>query len=594
MTGERVRTAHVELCFMPKLHHALWYCVLLVCIQCDVCNKRTYIEYYLQQSNVCLRNSSSVRSNSKIIDKLISSFQAWDFAPRQILHETFPIDPEKRNFVRQVKNVLFSVVKPVSFRTETKLVAISDDAMRDILDLDPDIATETQFRDFVSGAYLHPGATPLSHRYGGHQFGNWADQLGDGRAVMLGEYVNRGGERWELQLKGSGLTPYSRRGDGRAVLRSSVREFLCSEAMHYLGIPTSRAVALVVSDDPVTRDQFYDGHPQTERGAIVLRVARTWFRFGSLELLAHKGETDLLEQLADFVIRSYFPSVDSAGGDKYLAFYSEVVTATADMIAKWQSVGFAHGVCNTDNFSLLSITIDYGPFGFLDEYNPKFIPNTSDDEGMYSFERQPDVGMFNLNKLREALQPLLSDKQKADMLVVYNGYADVYKNKFMEIFRKKLGLISFDIDDEQLVAVLLKMMEDTKSDFTMTFRQLGEISLFDLENSNIDGKYWALRTLQKHDWFSRWVQIYAERTKTTNISEIKRQTLMNSNNPRYVLRNWMAQNAISLADKNSFEEVQKVLRVLRNPFTLQQEAEQSGFADLPPYWASSLKVSCSS
>ncbi|XP_046543865.1 protein adenylyltransferase SelO-like [Haliotis rubra] len=583
----------LKLYSMLKLHHALWYCVFLVCIQCEVCNKRTFVGYYLQQGNVCLRNSSSVRSNNTF-DRLISSFQTWKFAPRQILHETFPIDPEKRNYVRQVKNVLFSEVKPVSFQTQTKLVAISDDALRDILDLDTNISTEAQFTDFVSGAYLHPGATPLSHRYGGHQFGNWADQLGDGRAVMLGEYVNRGGERWELQLKGSGLTPYSRRGDGRAVLRSSVREFLCSEAMHYLGIPTSRAAALVVSDDPVTRDQFYDGHPQTERGAIVLRLARTWFRFGSLELLAYKGETDLLKQLTDFVIQSYFPSVDCADGSKYLAFYSEVVTTTADMIAKWQSVGFAHGVCNTDNFSLLSITIDYGPFGFLDEYNPKFIPNTSDDEGMYSYERQPDVGMFNLNKLRQALHPLLTDKQKAEMQSVYNGYADIYKNKFMEIFRKKLGLINSDSDDEQLVAVLLKMMEDTKSDFTMTFRQLGEISLFDMDNSNIDVKYWALRTLQKHEWFSRWVQIYTERTKSTNISEIERQTLMNSSNPRYVLRNWIAQNAISLANRNKFEQVRKVLRVLRNPFTFQQEAEESGFADPPPYWAGSLKVSCSS
>ena len=354
---------------------------------------------------------------------------------------------------------------------------------------------------------------------------------------------------------------------------------------------------MLVSEDPVIRDMFYDGHPKVERAAIVLRIAESWFRIGSLEILTDSGEYELLRNLTDFVISRYFKSINGSHFGRYLEFFSEVVNQTAHMIALWQSVGFTHGVCNTDNFSLLSLTIDYGPFGFMEEYNPDFVPNTSDDEGRYSYERQPDVGYFNLNKLRLALDSLLSQQQKHIAAKILNGYVDVYKAKFMKLFRSKLGLKSVngeDENDEQLVAILLKMMEETKSDFTMTFRQLGELSIDQLIDYSVLQYYWALKTMFKHKWYKDWVSLYQKRFSLERISEQQRQSRVLSANPRYVLRNWIAQNAIEKAEKNDFSEIKRVLRVLQSPFEYQTEAEDNGYASPPPMWSKQLKVSCSS
>lgn len=438
----------------------------------------------------------------------------WDFAGDQILVSSFPVDPIRQNYVREVRNALFSAVSPIPLKESPLLAAVSEDVLMYIMDLDPFHINNTKFVNFASGIIILPGTEPLSHRYGGHQFGYWADQLGDGRAVMLGEYVNRKGERWELQLKGSGLTPYSRRGDGRAVIRSSLREFLCSEAMHALGIPTSRAASLVVSYDQVIRDQFYNGNFKKERAAVVLRLAQSWFRFGSLEILAEKQEISLLRNLTDFIIVHYFPNINSTDPDRHLSLLQEIVLQTADMIALWQSVGFTHGVCNTDNFSILSITIDYGPFGFMEEYNPKFVPNTSDDEGRYSYEKQPDVGIFNLEKLKVALHPLSNKDQIKQMDLILKGYVGRYKSKFMELFCKKLGIVKCGSDEEQLVAILLKTMEDSHADFTMTFRELSEIDIDTLVQSANTGKFsdqfWTLNKLAQHEWFKDWCKVYAK------------------------------------------------------------------------------------
>ncbi|OWF42250.1 selenoprotein O-like [Mizuhopecten yessoensis] len=528
--------------------------------------------------------------------ELCLTFRDWKFNKRNLLLEEFPIDPVRDNYVRLVRNSVFSITSPIPLRSSPVLAAISDDVLVNILDLDPAVTRNREFTEFVSGGLNLHGAVPLTHRYGGHQFGSWAGQLGDGRAVMLGEYVNKKGERWELQLKGSGLTPYSRRGDGRAVIRSSIREFLCSEALHYLGVPTSRAASLVISDDPIVRDQFYDGHPQTERAAIVLRASKSWFRFGSLEILARSREIDLLRQLADFIIKKYFVDIKQHGNDRYLELYSAIVEQTASMIATWQAVGFTHGVCNTDNFSILSVTIDYGPFGFLEEYNPGFVPNTSDDEGRYSYERQPDVGYYNLDKLRLALEPLLTTEQAKQMTTILKGYVDTYKAKFMKLFRRKIGLSKEDEDDEQIIAILLKMMEETKTDFTMTFRQLSETNINDLDTAvrSPGDQVWALKKLASHDWFVAWVKMYMAMLVRQNVSESNRQRIMKLTNPRYVLRNWIAQRAITKAEQNDFSEVAKVLRVLERPFTIQEEAEADGFASPPPHWARTLRVSCSS
>ena len=352
-----------------------------------------------------------------------------------------------------------------------------------------------------------------------------------------------------------------------------------------------------MSDDPVVRDMFYDGHRRTERGAIVLRLAESWFRIGSLEILTDSKEFELLKNLTDFVISHYFKTINVSSADRYLEFFSTVVEETAQMIVLWQSVGFTHGVCNTDNFSLLSITIDYGPFGFLEEYNPDFVPNTSDDEGRYSYEKQPDVGYFNLNKLRAALEPLLTQKQKKQAGQILNGYIDIYKTKFLKVFLKKLGL-TFDIknvaDDEQLIAILLKIMSENKSDFTMTFRQLGELPIKKLNDYGITRFYWALEKLSKHKWYTEWISMYKERFFKEQKSEDERKEIMLNTNPRYILRNWIAQSVIEKVEKNDFTYLNRVSKILERPYEYQDEAEALGFASPPPEWSKQLKVSCSS
>nr|XP_058964178.1 protein adenylyltransferase SelO-like isoform X2 [Pocillopora verrucosa] len=449
------------------------------------------------------------------------------------------------------------------------------------------------FIDFAAGNEMIPNSIMLSHRYGGHQFGDWAGQLGDGRAVILGEYTNRIGERWELQLKGSGRTPYSRHGDGRAVLRSSVREFLASEAMFHLGVPTSRAASLIVSNDLVWRDQFYDGHPKQEKVAIVLRLAKSWFRIGSLEILEHNSEEALLRKVVDFVIENYFKDLVNKT-KKYLAFFSRVVSMTADLISKWQSVGFAHGVCNTDNFSLLSITIDYGPFGFMDDFNPDFVPNTSDDEGRYSYKNQPNVGFFNLAKLLQALKPLIEDYSEGEKVLW--SYVDRFNQRFLSIFRRKLGLLYEDENDEMLIHSFLWIMSSTHADFTMAFRELSEVSLHDVNSNRLPRETWALKQLQTHKNWGDWLAHYVDRSRLYSDTDVDkaRRKQMQEVNPRYVLRNWMAESAIQKAERNDFSEVRQLLEVLKSPFTKQEVAENLGYSSQPPGWASHLRVSCSS
>ncbi|XP_064300902.1 protein adenylyltransferase SelO isoform X1 [Phalacrocorax carbo] len=519
---------------------------------------------------------------------------AWPLASDSLL-DSFPIDGIQENYVRNVRNCIFSIVYPTPFKSRVRLVVVSKEVLENILDLDISVKETSDFLQFVSGGNVIVGSVPLAHRYGGHQFGSWAGQLGDGRAHLIGVYTNRHGERWELQLKGSGRTPYSRNGDGRAVLRSSVREFLCSEAMHYLGIPTSRAASLVVSDDDVWRDQFYNGNIKTERGAIVLRLAKSWFRIGSLEILAHSGELDLQRRLLDFIIQEHFPSIAMNDSDRYLEFFSTVVSETADLIALWMSVGFAHGVCNTDNFSLLSITIDYGPFGFMDSYDPNFVPNTSDDERRYKIGNQANVGLFNLSKLLQALNPLLDPRQKQLASQILEGYGEHYYSRFTELFRTKLGLLGENKNDNYLIAFLLKLMEDTKADFTMTFRQLSEITEDQLKELCIPEEFWALQDLGKHKLFSEWVTMYLLRlNRNKGDSDTKRRTRMTTVNPRYILRNWMAESAVQKADLNDFSEVHLLQQVLQHPFQRQQAAEKAGYSLRPPAWAKDLKVSCSS
>ncbi|CAM5094358.1 unnamed protein product [Eretmochelys imbricata] len=523
-----------------------------------------------------------------------NSLSMWSLSSESLI-DMLPVDTIPENSIRKVRDCIFSVAYPTPFISRVLLVAVSKDVLEGILDLDVSVKQTDDFLQLVSGGKVVLGSIPLAHRYGGHQFGSWAGQLGDGRAHLIGVYTNRYGERWELQLKGSGKTPYSRNGDGRAVLHSSVREFLCSEAMHYLGIPTSRAASLVVSNDDVWRDQFYNGSVKKERGAVVLRVAKSWFRIGSLEILAHSGELDLQRTLLDFVIQEHFPSVNMNDSNRYLDFFSKVVLETANLIALWMSVGFAHGVCNTDNFSLLSITIDYGPFGFMESYDPNFVPNTSDDERRYKIGNQANVGMFNLNKLLQALKPVLDHRQKHLAFQILEGYSEHYYSRFTELFRAKLGLLGESEDDNYLIAFLLKLMEDTKADFTMAFRQLSEITQDQLKELRVPQEFWALQDLAKHKFFSDWVTIYLLRLgRNMGDSDSTRRKRMTAVNPRYVLRNWMAESAVQKAKMNDFSEVQLLQEVLQHPFQRQAAAEKAGYSLRPPSWAKDLKVSCSS
>lgn len=365
----------------------------------------------------------------------------------------------------------------------------------------------------------------------------------------------------------------------------------------------------MVSDDPVKRDQFYNGNVKVERAAVVLRLAQSWFRIGSLEILAVNNEIELLRSLIDFVIKNYFQNINVSDPNRILALFQEIVRGTAKLISQWQSVGFTHGVCNTDNFSLLSITIDYGPFGFLEGYDPNFVPNTSDDEGRYSYGKQPDIGMFNLNKLKIALSPLLNKRQQKQADVILRGYTEEYKSNFMEIFMRKLGFRgrrSYTEDDEQFVAVLLKIMEDTKVDFTMTFREMSELTLDNLEILSKSDDYetenlistemdlWAVPKLISHDWFQYWLDMYRRKMAEGGVFEKQRRETMLKTNPRYILRNWIAQVAIEHTEKNNFTFVNKVLKILENPYVYNQEAEDLGFGVQPPDWAQTLKVSCSS
>ncbi len=530
-------------------------------------------------------------------------FSEWELSNDSLLLTRFPVDPEPQNFIRKVHSALFSQVRPTPFTSPPLLAAVADEVLTSILDLDPcDCVASEAFLGFVSGGLSEPSGVYLAHRYGGHQFGYWAGQLGDGRAVVVGEFVNKKGERWELQLKGSGKTPYSRHGDGRAVLRSSVREFLASEAMYHLGIPTSRAASLAVSEERAWRDQFYNGNIHQEKTAIVLRLAPSWFRIGSLEILHYSQEHDLLRDLVDFVIEQYFPHI--SGREKYVDFFATVVNQTAVLIARWLSVGFAHGVCNTDNFSLLSVTIDYGPFGFLDAFNPDFVPNSSDDDGRYSFRNQPHVGFFNLQKMFEAIsflfiEPELHEKAQTSLY----AYPVAFNEAYVSAMRQKLGLgatTGLAEAEERLVVWLLEMMADNEADYTMCFRELSETDVVSLLGGNPHSDHWAIRSLQSHSAWPQWVELYTtvlkiqEANSVVSYSEGLRLERMQEINPRYILRNYMAERAIRLAERGDFSEVHRLYRVLRRPFVRQGEAERAGYTAPPPSWSKDLLVSCSS
>ncbi len=501
-----------------------------------------------------------------------------------------PADPESGNQRRQVTGACYSRVRPTPVRAP-RLLAWSPEVAA-LLGLDDAACRSEEFAHVFAGNRLLPGMDPYAMCYGGHQFGHWAGQLGDGRAINLGEARGSDGRRWTLQLKGAGPTPYSRMADGLAVLRSSVREFLCSEAMHHLGVPTTRALSLVATGEQVVRDMFYDGHPRPEPGAVVCRVAPSFVRFGNFEILAARGETELLGRLLDHCIVSDFPHLGPPGRDAYVAWLAEVAARTATMIVHWLRVGFVHGVMNTDNMSILGLTIDYGPYGWLEDYDPDWTPNTTDAQGRrYRYGQQAQIALWNLVRLANAIHPLVEDVPALEAAL--DTYAKRYEAEWLGMMAGKLGWDALsDEADRAMVDDLFAAMRLAETDMTIFFRTLAALPCAEdqpLDEPTLiapllaasyapDAIPDAQRT-RLADWLAR----YRARVRRDGTPDAVRSARMNRVNPKYVLRNYLAQEAIDLAEAGDESRVLELLDLLRRPYDEQPARER--FAAKRPEWA---------
>ncbi|MDH3868842.1 MAG: YdiU family protein [Desulfuromonadales bacterium] len=499
-----------------------------------------------------------------------------------------PADPDRSNRVRQVYGACYSRVQPTPVAAP-QLVAYAAE-VAELLDLQPTSCTGEEFAQAFVGNHLLPGMDPYACCYGGHQFGNWAGQLGDGRAINLGEIINQRGQRWALQLKGAGLTPYSRRGDGLAVLRSSVREFLCSEAMYHLGVPTTRALSVLLTGEQVTRDMFYDGHPKQEPGAVVCRVAPSFTRFGSFQIFSSRNEIEPLRQLLDYTIRTDFPHLGEPSVAVYLQWFEELCRSTAAMIVHWMRVGFVHGVMNTDNMSILGLTIDYGPYGWIDDYNPDWTPNTTDAAGgRYRFGNQAHIALWNLAQLANAIYPLI--EQAEPLEAALQIYGDSYKQGWQAMMAQKLGLKSFAADtDLPLISELEKVLQLVETDMTIFYRKLADLApTKDQDDASLLAPlreaYYQPEVLTGHnqEQIAAWLRSYLQRVAKDGSDSDERRQRMQAVNPKYVMRNYLAQMAIDKAEAGDHSLVNELLQVMRKPYAEQPEYEE--FAGKRPEWA---------
>lgn len=505
-----------------------------------------------------------------------------------------PGDPEAGPRRREVREAAWSSVMPTPVAAPT-LLAWSPEVAA-LLGIDVAEVSGGTFAQVFAGNALYPGMQPWAANYGGHQFGHWAGQLGDGRAISLGELVAPDGRHWELQLKGAGPTPYSRGADGRAVLRSSIREFLCSEAMHHLGVPTTRALSLVGTGEHVVRDMFYDGRPRAEPGAIVCRVSPSFLRFGSFELPASRGETSLLQQLVDACIARDFPELAGQGEALYGDWFAQIAVRTAEMIAHWMRVGFVHGVMNTDNLSVLGLTLDYGPYGWVEDFDPDWTPNTTDAQGRrYRFGTQPQVAYWNLGRLAQALSPLF-----ADVAPLQAGLA-AYQATFAACTRRdaaaKLGLAAADDADLQLYQRWQQLLQDGGMDMTLSWRALMRIDPASPDPAALAEVYYDRERQEAVQVpLRQWLQDYAARLRADPLPAAERLAKMGAANPLYVLRNWLAQESIDRAEQGDMGGVHALQDVLRDPYT--QRAGREHFASRRPAWADDRAgcsmLSCSS
>ncbi|HEX8127685.1 MAG TPA: YdiU family protein [Pyrinomonadaceae bacterium] len=480
------------------------------------------------------------------------------------------------NTYARLPTAFYSKVSPTPL-PDPYLVSFNP-AAAELIDLDPREAARPDFAEYFGGGRLLPGAEPLAMLYAGHQFGSYVPQLGDGRAILLGEVRNARGAKWDLHLKGAGQTPYSRGFDGRAVLRSTIREYLCGEAMHALGIPSSRALCIVGSDEPVRRETI-------ESAATLVRMSESHVRFGTFEVFYYRRQPERIRELADYVIANHFPELAGAE-DKYRQFLIDVARRTARLIAKWQAVGFAHGVMNTDNMSILGLTLDYGPFGFLDDYNAGFICNHSDYSGRYAFDQQPAVGLWNVSRLAQTLVNLITVEEAMAALDVYQP---AFAAHYGELMRAKLGLTTEAETDAELLLSLLGLLETNGVDYTNFFRRL-----CNFETAGDATRHEHLRDMfVEPAAFDAWGERYRARLLAEASEDAARKRRMDAVNPKYVLRNYLAQNAITAAtERRDYTEIERLLEVLGAPFTEQPGREV--YAESPPDWGKRLAVSCSS
>jgi uncharacterized protein YdiU (UPF0061 family) len=512
-----------------------------------------------------------------------------------------PADPSTINVPRHVLGACYTRIEPTPVRAPKTLAYAIEVA--GLLGLSKDFCESEAFAQVFSGNARLAGMEPWAACYGGHQFGHWAGQLGDGRAISLGEVI-ADGKRWELQLKGAGLTPYSRSADGRAVLRSSIREFLCSEAMHHLGVPTTRALSVVTTGEKVVRDMFYDGNPRPEPGAIVCRVAPTFLRFGNYEIFAARRDQATQRRLLDYTIDTHFPELGALdtpsrkAPEVYVAWLAEVARRTAVMVTHWTRVGFVHGVMNTDNMSILGLTIDYGPYGWLDDYDPDWTPNTTDAQGRrYRFGHQPRVALWNLVRLAEAIAPLGPDEQALkEALQVYQYTLD---DEVQAMMAQKLGLRAFEPEsDVDLVGSLMDLLPRAETDMTIFYRRLADLPCAgegpggegdaggesdERLVARIGDAHYGELTPEQVRLTAGWLRDYRARVRRDGRSDGERREAMNRVNPKYVPRNYLAQQAIDRAEAGDPSMVHELLEVMRRPYDEQPERE--AWAGKRPDWA---------
>jgi len=516
-----------------------------------------------------------------------------------------PADPDTSVGPRQVPGASFSRVKPKT-ASDPHVVAVSDE-VAELLGIDRNLVSDGAIAEVFSGNRLLSGMDPFAMNYGGHQFGSWAGQLGDGRAIALGEVLDVDGGHQTLQLKGAGPTPYSRTADGLAVLRSSVREFLCSEAMHHLGVPTTRALSLVTTGDKVMRDMLYDGHPGLELGAVVSRVAPSFTRFGNFQLPAVRGELDVLRRMVDYTIRNDFPHLGEPSPETEDAWFAEVATRTAEMIVHWMRVGFVHGVMNTDNMSILGLTIDYGPYGWLEDYDPDWTPNTTDAGAKrYRYGYQPAIAHWNLAQLANAIYTLTDRKEPLEAAL--ETYANTFESGYNAMMAAKLGFAGHEPDgDLGIHAELTKVLRAAETDMTLFYRGLANVPATAsgaLEASDdtllmplADAYYQPEQLTQDvRAQVAGWLRSWQARVRRDGTPDAVRAERMNEVNPKYVLRNYLAQLAIDKATDDDNSMVVELLDVLRRPYTDQPGKDE--FAAKRPDWARSRPgcsmLSCSS